>query len=443
VLRSSQPTRPVLRYLPEEYQPKPEATWASDTTGVIRVSGGDSNFLNNGLQQDMGTAFAVETSVSPTTRVRISGSLGYAAASGLPSASIRTSYARDRFGRPGPQISLMMRQAYFAAPVNGNQNAPALRTATVSSIDSVDLMDDLRLDYGFAIDSITLYGRMNYFSPFARATYTTDNGGEMKVAYSSGFAPTEMLARSPWRHGTFDADLAALTQAPRISRRNNEAAVERTKNYEVGYEFVDGKRTYSAMAFREEVGNAVFLMSGDIGLASAANLMPDLNSRGTVFNVGNYQRSGMQLAFTQMVNQLLEIVVAAGRAEALTSDGTGDASGTLREHMRQAPRTWATVRVNSSIPRTGTYLMTSYGWTDFRTLTPIHQSLTGPTYQDLGWNVRAQQPLPGMMGVRMELVAELRNALAQGYLTLHHKDGRKAVLTNTPRQARLGASFIF
>jgi hypothetical protein len=87
--------------------------------------------------------------------------------------------------------------------------------------------------------------------------------------------------------------------------------------------------------------------------------------------------------------------------------------------------------------------MTSYGWTDFRTLTPIHQSLTGPTYQDLGWNVRAQQPLPGMMGVRMELVAELRNALAQGYLTLHHKDGRKAVLTNTPRQARLGASFIF
>jgi outer membrane receptor protein involved in Fe transport len=219
--------------------------------------------------------------------------------------------------------------------------------------------------------------------------------------------------------------------------------VERGTNYEVGYEIADGKRTYSAMAFREDISNGVFLMSGDTNLAGAANLLPDLNTRGTVFNVGDYQRTGVQLAFRQFISDVLEFAAAAGRAEALISDSTGDAAGSLRSHIRRSPRPWATIQVKGSVPRTGTQLTTSYGWTDFRALMPIHQSLTGRTYQELGMNVRAIQPLPTMLGVRAELVAEWHNLLAQGYLTMRHKDGREAVLTNTPRQMRVGVGFMF
>jgi hypothetical protein len=139
----------------------------------------------------------------------------------------------------------------------------------------------------------------------------------------------------------------------------------------------------------------------------------------------------------------LEFAAAAGRAEALISDSTGDAAGSLRSHIRRSPRPWATIQVKGSVPRTGTQLTTSYGWTDFRALMPIHQSLTGRTYQELGMNVRAIQPLPTMLGVRAELVAEWHNLLAQGYLTMRHKDGREAVLTNTPRQMRVGVGFMF
>ena len=101
------------------------------------------------------------------------------------------------------------------------------------------------------------------------------------------------------------------------------------------------------------------------------------------------------------------------------------------------------MRINGSMPRTGTRLSASYGWTDFRTLMPTHQSLTGHSDQQVGWNVSTRQPLPGMHGVRMEIMAELRNALAQGYLGLNSPDGRKAILTNTPRQMRGGLAFIF
>lgn len=441
VLRSSQSTRPVLRYVPIAPPAGATETLFSDTTGIVRLSGGDSNLMNNSLQQDMGTAFAVETSVSGTGKMRVSGNLGYAASSGLPSAGIRTSYMRERQGGPGPQVSLTVRQAYFPAAIGG-QNAPVLRTATLSSIDSIEILEGLRLEYGSSLDSITLYGRMNYVSPFARLTYNLGNGGMLKVAYSSGFAPAELLARQPEGQTDLNEDLMALAQAPRLSRRDDRAAVERTKNYEASYRAVDGNRTFTATAFREVVANAVFLMSGDIALAGSANLLPDLNTRGTVFNAGNYQRTGFSAGLSERVKDRIEVSVEGGQAGALTAD-TGTSHTPLRENIRSTVRPWVTARVDAAMPVTGTHLAASYGWTDFRALMPTHQSLTGRTMQQVGWNFSGRQPLPCMFGMRMELMAELRNLLAQGYLNLNSADGRKAVLTNAPRQVRGGVSFIF
>ena len=102
----------------------------------------------------------------------------------------------------------------------------------------------------------------------------------------------------------------------------------------------------------------------------------------------------------------------------------------------------ATASSSASLPLTGTHLGASYGWTDFRALTPVHYSLTGRTSQDMGWNVSVRQPLPAIGGVRMEATAEMRNLLAQGYLPLLAA-GRRAILTNSPRGVRGGLSFIF
>jgi len=42
----------------------------------------------------------------------------------------------------------------------------------------------------------------------------------------------------------------------------------------------------------------------------------------------------------------------------------------------------------------------------------------------------------------MEITADMRNLLAQGYVAVHAQ-GRQAVLTNAPRAVRGGVSFIF
>jgi hypothetical protein len=443
VLRSSQATRPVLRFLPIAPPTKESATLFSDTTGVVHVSGGDSNVLSNGMQQVMGTAFALETSVTGGTKVRVSGNLGYGAESGLPSAGLRTTYMRERQGAPGPQVSLTVRQGYFPSAIGANgQNTPMLRTSSLSSIDSIEILDGLRLEYGSSLDSVVLYGRMTYVSPFARASYNFGNGGMVRVAYSSGFAPTDLITRQLEGQTDLSQDLSALAQAPRISRRDDGAAVERTKNYEASYQVVDGTRKFTAMAFHEVVADAAFLMSGDIGLAGAANLLPDLNTRGTVFNAGNYQRNGFSAALSDAITDRIEVAVEGGQAGALIADTTSD-RGPLRSHIRTAPRPWFAARIQASMPLTGTRLAASYGWTDFRALMPTHQSLTGRTMQQVGWNFSCRQPLPGVHGMRMEILGELRNLLAQGYLGLNSPDGRAAVLTNSPRQVRGGVSFIF
>jgi len=125
------------------------------------------------------------------------------------------------------------------------------------------------------------------------------------------------------------------------------------------------------------------------------------------------------------------------------NDSPDTAEAASRGRLHQSPRSWWTVRINASLPWSRAEVAGSYGWTDFRALMPVHQSLTGLPAQQTGWNVSARQPLPGMLGLRMEMQAELRNALAQGYLRVTGPDGQTAILTNVPRQVRGGMNFIF
>jgi hypothetical protein len=55
-----------------------------------------------------------------------------------------------------------------------------------------------------------------------------------------------------------------------------------------------------------------------------------------------------------------------------------------------------------------------------------------------------RQPLPWSLApCRMEITADLRNLLAQGYLPLTVEGGRRVYLMQTPRAFRGGLSFIF
>lgn len=450
VLRSSHATRPVLRLVPQTSTSRGSmASVFSGTSALVKVSAGDGDPFG-GVSQDLGTAFVLATSVNGTSKVHVSGNVGYAA-SGFPSAGFRTTYRRDDQTGEGPQIALTVRQIYLPSLLGSGgfgSDTPALRTASLSSYDKMDILDIIHLEYGASLESISLFGRINHVNSFARATYDLGDQSAVKVAVSSGSQPVELLtdgAQQDLSH-SLNEDLAALGQVQRISRRDNQAAVERNKVIEAGYQAVKGSRTYRASVYAEEVSDAAFLMSGDLGFMDSGDLLPDLSSLGTIFDVGDYRRMGYSASVTQALGDRVKVSVAAGRTDALqlqdSADGPPVNGDSLRAGIRNTPRPWVTMEADASLPGTGTHLASSYGWTDPSVLMPIHVSLTGRTDQQIGWNVYARQPLPTLGGMHMEMTVDLRNLLAQGYVGLR-SGGRRTVMTNAPRAVRGGVSFIF
>ena len=125
----------------------------------------------------------------------------------------------------------------------------------------------------------------------------------------------------------------------RISRRDNQAAVERNKVIEAGYQTVKGSRTYRASVYAEEVSNAAFLMSGESGFVDPGDLLPDLASRGIVFNVGDYRRMGYSASVTQALGDRVEVSVAGGpHRRFAASEIAGCASGQWRRSSFRGPQ---------------------------------------------------------------------------------------------------------
>ena len=136
VLRTSQATRPVLRFLPElgsrvEFDIRIGVFASSaNTTGVVELSAGDGESFARGTQQDLGTAFAIATSLASSARVQLSGNVSYAGSSGLPGAGIRTSFSRATTGDgSNPEVVVTMRQVYLtqrsgSGIVMGSDSAP-------------------------------------------------------------------------------------------------------------------------------------------------------------------------------------------------------------------------------------------------------------------------------------------------------------------------------
>ncbi|MBZ5601344.1 MAG: TonB-dependent receptor [Acidobacteriia bacterium] len=448
VLRSSQATRPVLRMLPVSSSASTQSAGSvfSNTTGLVKVSASDGESFASGSVQDLGTAFALATSIFGSGRVLVSGNVGYTGNSTIPEAGFRTTYTRTPDGATGPQVTLTVRQ--LSLPSHG-ETSPVLRTASLAMRDRIDLNDNLHLEYGLTTESVVYLHRVSSLSPFARATYDLGRNGSVRFSYSNGTQPGEAASHNagPETSDALNQDLAALALLPRVSRRDGELQLQRTQNFELGYEIVEGSRTFSIGAYSEAVTNAAFTLSGSDGVLPWTDALPDLGTNDSIFNAGSYHRNGLTVGVKQEIADHFEVAVAAGRTGALTMDpreaavNTGDS---LRGLIRDVDRPWVTVGFAATLPRTGTYIMSNYGWTDPRVMMPDHVYMTQDVTQSTGWNVRIRQPLPFLPGIggRLEATAELRNLLAQGYLPID-ASCRKAILTHSPRAVRGGLAFIF
>ncbi|MCS6952967.1 MAG: carboxypeptidase-like regulatory domain-containing protein [Bryobacterales bacterium] len=458
VLRSAAATRPVLRLAPRIDAPESrrKTTLAfSDTRGLVRISAGDEGRISSyGNEPDLGTAFALATSLFGTNHVALSGNFGYSTAAGIPTAGLSTRYRRDTGGLFRPEVHLTMRQMFLparagAAWVAGQKDGtPAVRTMSVGFLDRTQLTESLRLEYGFSLESVSFLERLNFFSPYVRATQRQGDSGALELVYSSGLPPAEALGYGKEPGAQLHHDLAALALFPRVSLREGRARVQRVETVEVGYRKSVGSRTYSVAVYRENLRNAALTMVSPPGAVPATDLLPDLFSNSAVFNMGDLRGFGYMASVTQALGDAVELTTAFGSGNALVASTRELASGTpdeIRRHIRYGRRYWLTARLATTLPPAGTQVVTSYRWPDGRALTPGHYFLTQTLRPETGWNVHVRQPMPAVPGLpaRLEASADFRNLLAQGYLPVNLAQGKRLYLVQNPRSVRGGVSFIF
>ncbi|MCS7316524.1 MAG: hypothetical protein NZ554_13720 [Bryobacteraceae bacterium] len=428
----------------------------SRARGMVKVSGGDQGTISTlGAEPDLGTAFALATTLFGVNHFQFAGNVGYSVETAAPAAAFRTSFRRELPGGAAPQLGVTMRQLEVPVRVNAGKalltgqgsGFPPLRAVSATLYDRNSPTDGLTLEYGGALDSVAFFDRLNYFSPFARLSYDGGTRGVIQLSFVSGTPPAELLNVGMDNTADLEQDLALLALFPRISVRGGRAHVQRAASYEVGYRVRSGSRTFSAAAFRETVNHAALTLAAPGGLVSGSDLLPDLFTRGWVLNAGTVRRTGYTASLTQHAGENLELTLAFASSGSLTAARTtlerGDAAE-LRSILRPGRRHSVTARVSGTAPVTGTRFVASYQWASLDSVVPPHVYMTQPLREGVGLNVLVRQPIPalGALPGRLEASAELRNLLAHGYVPLNFS-GRKAFLVHTPRSVRGGLSFIF
>jgi hypothetical protein len=327
---------------------------------------------------------------------------------------------------------------------------------SVSMHDSLMLTENLRLEYGGELDSVTYMDHLSSLSRFGRLTYDLGTAGTLRLAFSSGGPPIELLMDSsagPQEPARGDSealaqDLAALSVLPRLSLVDGRAAIQRTQDFEIGYEKKIRDTTLNLTGYSERVNNAAMTVVAPAGAFQPGDLLPDISSQNSVLDAGSYQRMGFAASVSQALGNRVQLGTSFGSTGALAADDQDMAANTadaLRDRLHSTQRFWASARASARLPLTGTVITGSYEWMDYNdTITPDHAYLTQSLYAATGLNLRVRQPLPMVLGIpgRMEATAELQNGLAQGYLPIS-QGGQQVMLVQSPRALRGGLSFIF
>ncbi len=473
VLRSSPATRPITRFLPldtdensgEALSAESRPRLFSGTRAMLSVSGGDGGLIDaEASPADFGTGFAVSTNILGKNQLQVGGTFGQGASLGPAAMALCAIYSRNddlAFGQPPPEVTFTMAQISTAAaqpgglqsPANGFGAGPGLRAMSLSVYEVADPLDGVHLEYGMTGESVDYLRNANRISPFARLTITLGNAGELIAAYSDGGRPDELTAHQQSNSAEEDAGsdelldtVNTLARMPQVSERNGELELQRSHNYEVGYRKTSGSRTYAGSAFFEDVSNGRMNVTGDLAGVTAGDLFYDGVSTTSTYNVGNFQREGYIASVDQRLNESVHVALAYGRMGGLVPSGSSfsSTSGNQQKFFDGKDLDVASANLAARIPRAGTRLIANYGWVDSGSVIPQHVFTTQNVYVEPGLNINVRQPLPSFFGLpgRLEITADLRNMLAQGYLPID-TDGHRLLVVQSPRALRGGLNFIF
>lgn len=422
--------RPVLRVFDDPATAAERQN--SDVKGTLSfVAGSASGGYGSG--SDMSTAFSVERSIFSVDRLGFSGNVGYG--DNLPSAVLRALYSHRLPDGSGPSMAVTMRRF---APSDPNLHYAALQALAVNAGDDFSLGDTVEIRVGSEMQNVQFLGHMTAFRPYGSVDLHTSPDTVVEYDYATSLPNTR-------DEKGFDSSPADLSEAdPRVSMTNFTTHLERAHHQELNVSRRMGQTNLQVAIFSDRVENTALVGTGEVS-SSGGFLLPDIYS-GTFTYAGNdLDTRGLRVVLEHKFCSDLSATLDYGYGGVLDLtkpdveiQGAQQWISTQRRHALAA-------KLSGTLPHAHTKWIASYRWLNGPALTPVDMFNASPGQSDPYLNVFIRQPIPtlGFLPAHMEMLVDLRNLLAQGYVPVMGQDGQTVFLVQSARAVRGGVSITF
>jgi hypothetical protein len=445
--------RPILRVLPDGttvVAQSGESAADQDFKGTVTFLAGSPG-QGFGSPSDMTAGFAVERSLLSSGILRLNGNVGYDSdGQGAPSAVLRTTYASRFNGVFEPSVAITALR--LNSPDSDAMPGASLQALSVTSSDRVVLGDKVEMKFGSELQTIQFMGRVNAFRPFGSADFHLTPHTVLEYRYASA-VPTlsleDRLGVDRSAADGFESASADLSEtAPRMSITNFSPAVEKARHQELSLSQRIGKNSVQVAFYDDGIADPVLtgigLMAPGEMMAEAGEVLPDIYSGTFSYQGNDFSTRGVRVVLQRKLFSDLTATLDYSYGGVLDLSRPDvelqDARNWIRAEQRQA----VAAKFSGTVPRTKTRWIASYRYMGGRALTPVDEFNTSPGQADPYLNICFRQPIPAsFFAGHMEILMDLRNLLAQGYVPVMGRDGRTLYLVQSDRSARGGVAFSF
>lgn len=422
--------RPILRVVTDPTM-MAEKQNHEFTGNLAFVAGSTAEGYGSG--SDMSTAFTLERPVFSDANIRFAGDLGYGQTS--PAASLRATFSNRMPDGSLPSLSITARRF---APSDPNLNNAAMQSLGISAADDLIFDDVLELKFGSELQTIQFLGQMTTFRPRASADLHLSPNTVLRYAYTS--SRPELCSEKdlgPVVDGFTNSD-------PKLTVAGFSPQLEHAHHQELSLSRRLGNTNVQLAGFYDRIGDAALTGAGEV-TAAGGFLLPDVASGTFSYAGGNLNTAGVRVVVQHKFSTALTATMDYGLGGALELDHPNVPLQSAQPWITAQRRQAVAAQFSGTIHRTHTQWVTSYRWINGPALTPVDLFNSSPGQSDAFLNFVVRQPIPsmGFLPARMELLIDLRNLLAQGYVPVLGQDGQTVYLVQSARSVRGGLAFSF
>ena len=403
-----------------------------------------------GSASDMTAGFAVERSLLSSGMLRLNGNVGYGTdGQGIPAAVLRTTYTNRFNGVFEPSVAITALR--LNSPDVNAMPAATLQALSVKSSDRLVIGDKLEMKLGSELQAIQFMGRVNAFRPFASADLHLTPNTVLEYQYASSVPNIGLQDRlgSDRPGGELDSTSADLSEtAPRMSITGFAPAVERAHHQEVSISQRIGKTNMQVAFYSDSITDPVLtgvgeMTPGEIN-AESGEVLPDVYSGTFSYQGNDFAASGMRVVLQRKLLSDLTATLDYAYGGVLDLSRPDVQLQDARQWIRSERRQAVAAKFSGTVPKAKMRWIASYRYTGGHALTPVDLFNTSAGQADPYLNLCLRQPIPAsFFAGHMEVLMDLRNLLAQGYVPVMGRDGRTLYLVQSARSVRGGVAFSF